>query len=1370
LFVDDLHWADNASIQLLKQLIDLPQTGALFLIGAYRDDEIETSHPTAVMLAEAAANGYPLPQLTLGPLDSEAVHEWLTDALNKPPAEALVTAIYQKTAGNPFFIKTFMRTLLDQDLLFHHIEDGWQWRLTDIDQLQITENAAELKAQQINQFPDETRELLMTAACLGASFDLEIVAVVSEISQEQTYIHLRPALKAGLLLKRSRTYRFAHDRIHEATCSLMTSETLIARHLFIGRLLLARIPETAVTKQLFTIVNQLNAGIDLVTDRAEKIKFARLNMQAGQKALKATAYESAVIYLRYGHRLLPDDCWQTDYNLAFKLHRLLAEAEYLAANYARADALYPILFKRAQSTTDKLELYFVQIAQYHLQGKFPEALAIGKEGLILLGIDLSNSPTSPQQLFAEEVNQFEATLQTLNVADLLQASPMTAPQHIQLMQLLSFVSISAFFTDTAVQVWTAMKMVNMSLAHGHHETSAFAYAGYGHVVGIPLLHEVENSYRLGKIGFELAQKQNNLSLRGKTYFRFGYGIVHWREHISATVPILRDAYRYALEGGNLTYAGYALFHWLHNRIISGQNLAQLQVEAQEALPFLQRTNANFLEAAFRPGILQALASLLGQTDSLASFNNDDFDEAEYLAQRPHVPIFISAYYCAKIRNLYFLGCYEEGLTLLDKLDVVVTAGPQAALVPETTFFLALTLTAVYADADESAQAEYDGFLNNFQTQFRMWTENCPDNYEHKYLLLQAEQARLNRQIEAAIALYRQSIKAAQQVRFFHMEALGNELYGRFWLALGEDAAAEIYLSRAYNLYRDWGSVAKIRQIETGYPDTISAAQNVNILSPSASILSRLDLLTVVKSAQAISGEINLDKLLSKMMAIIVENAGAQKGVLITEVDGRLLVQAEWIESETPTKISQKTLLEKSAALAPAIVNYVKRTGETVIISDAHQDPQFAHDPYVTRNRPKSILCMPLLNQGRLVAILYLENNLTAGTFTPERLDILSILSSQAAVSIENATLYVNLQVSARKYRNLFEGSQDAIFITTLAGRFIDMNPAGLIIIGFAWEELRQRHVVQMYANPADRAKFLETIQKNNDVEDFETDLRRKDGAIIHVLITATTQVTEDGEIYFQGIIRDITEQKRAEAQLHTYMEELERSNQELQQFAYIASHDLQEPLRKVRTFGDRLETRYGDVLDQHGQDYLNRMQNAATRMQTLIEDLLTFSRVTTRIRPFALADLNWVVREVLRDLEVRIEELQAQVIVRDLPVIEADQVQMRLLFQNLISNALKFHRAEVSPLVRIEASLFSEEYESWCQITVVDNGIGFEEKYLDRIFTVFQRLHGRTKYAGTGIGLAICRRIVERHKGQITAVSQPGKGASFIITLPVRQS
>lgn len=390
-----------------------------------------------------------------------------------------------------------------------------------------------------------------------------------------------------------------------------------------------------------------------------------------------------------------------------------------------------------------------------------------------------------------------------------------------------------------------------------------------------------------------------------------------------------------------------------------------------------------------------------------------------------------------------------------------------------------------------------------------------------------------------------------------------------------------------------------------------------------------------------------------------------------------------------------------------------------------------------------------------------------------------------------------LETEAERFFNL---SLDKLCVAGFDGFFKRLNPAWENSLGYTREELMARPFLD-FVHPDDLAKSLTHSENRqdaashntaipqmagHDTEFFENRYLCKDGSYKWLAWRAKV-VPEEQLIY--ATARDVTEQKRAGQALEMTMNQLERSNQELQSFASIASHDLQEPLRAIQTFGDRLQTKYGAMISEEGRDYLDRMQKAASRMRSLIQDLLTYSRVTTKARPFMPVDLGATIQAITSDLAIRLEDTKGRVEVGEVPTIEADAMQMRQLFQNLIDNGLKFHRDEEAPIVRIytqkpaqevaegETGELSEEAlqevsgtgEPLVHIVVDDNGIGFDEKFVDRIFSPFERLHNQRKYSGTGIGLAICRKIVERHGGSITVKSVPGEGSRFLIALPIRQ-
>lgn len=368
-----------------------------------------------------------------------------------------------------------------------------------------------------------------------------------------------------------------------------------------------------------------------------------------------------------------------------------------------------------------------------------------------------------------------------------------------------------------------------------------------------------------------------------------------------------------------------------------------------------------------------------------------------------------------------------------------------------------------------------------------------------------------------------------------------------------------------------------------------------------------------------------------------------------------------------------------------------------------------------------------------------------------------------------------LQKLQRRNESILNSAGEGIYGLDLYGRTTFVNPAAAKITGWKVEELVGKSEAEVFHHPTSEEAALE-LDGGSGEGDHKI-FYRKDGSSFPAEYVRTPIKEKDRDIGAVVIFKDITERKRAEEAINRKAAELARSNAELEQFAYVASHDLQEPLRKIQAFGDRLKAKCDAVNLQEGRDYLERMQSAAARMQTLINDLLTFSRVISASQPFVSVELNTVVKGVLSDLEVRIEQTKAGVEVGDLPTIEGDPLQMRQLLQNLIGNALKFQPPNAQPLIRIEGRVLKsafagtpeeDPYAEQCELTIQDNGIGFDEKYLDKIFAVFQRLHGRNEYEGTGVGLAVCRRITDRHGGTINAKSKPGEGATFIVTLPVR--
>jgi PAS domain S-box-containing protein len=1171
-FLDDLQWADAASLHLIQSLMNDEDNRYLLLIGAYRDNEVNSSHPFMLTVEGIRQTGRPIRTLEVENLSLPAVTELVGDTLYQPQVADLTGLIYEKTQGNAFFTTEFFKTLYEEDLIrFEVVDHGdnqlgqWRWDLEAIRSRELSDNVVELMTQKIGKLPLPTQRTLTLAACIGNSFDLRTLSVINQKPALETFERLWPAVTEGILVPLDDNYKwlmpdndiseiiclkFAHDRVQQAAYALLAPNEKAPIHLQIGRLLLANTVPEELTERLFDIVNQLNLGRSRIDTEAEKIQLAELNLQAGQQAKSATAYQSAMDYLDTGIAQLTEASWRTHYPLTVALHKDKVEATYLAGNYEQADDLYPPLLAAVQTDLDKVAVCRLQMAQYQVQGRYLEALEVGRHSLRILNITVPDSDEAAQPQLIQELEQVPVSLGDRDIADLIHAPEATDVEHNMRMQLLAGIWVASYVTgQLALMSWSATKMTNLSLQEGHNAISASAYANYG-VTACDVLGDYDTGYAFGELAVALSDRYDNLGIRGEVYGLFAWLIMQWKTHVKDTIPYTEKAFQYCLEGGNVAFAVYAAHFMIYLPFISGDNLQDIYQDRAHYVSFMRRMGPVNLEESLKPGVFQPLLQLLGQTHAITSLDNDDFNEATNLDTFKDVTLFMGWFYHSKIASLYRFEQVAAGLDIIDKADLVAVTLPSQVAVAEAFFFAALILLAVYEQANETEKAQLEERIERYRRQMRTWADHCEANFLHKYWLIEAEKARVNGQTEQAITLYDQAIQSARTYNYIQHEALGYELQAKFWLAKAKPDIAALYMRQAHTLYGVWGATAKMQQLEATYPHVLGQSEtqvargatvSSTQMSTATEISGTLDLASVLKASQVISGEIRLDTLLTKLMTIVIENAGAEKGYLLLETEGEWVVQAAGTVGVDEVTVLQ-AMPVVDTGLSPAeqdrhtgvsfpttILNYVTRTQESVVVDDATQESQFTQDAYIQTHQPKSVLCAPLINQDRLSGVLYLENNLTTGAFTPDRIEVLNVLSSQAAISIENATLYKDLEASEKKYRTLFEDSRDVIFISTPDGRLVDVSPSVVQVLGYTREDALAMNTIDTYANPDDRLRFRREIEHYGAVKDFEVQFLRKDGRFMDGLVTATLRYAEDGTFLgYQGIIRDITEQKQNE--------------------------------------------------------------------------------------------------------------------------------------------------------------------------------------------------------------------------------------------------
>ena len=1340
IFLDDLQWADSATLKLIKLMMTDDNTKYLFLIGAYRDNEVNVTHPLMMLVDGLRSQKEQeetaiVNEITLEPLELKHITKLIAETLHSDRSSVtpLAQLVTRKTGGNPFFVNEFLKTLYQENLLTFNSEIiRWQWNMEAIEALDITDNVVELMISKLQKLPEATQKVLSLVACIGNQFDLNTLSLTYEKESSAAFGDLLPAVREGLVLPANEleaqgidpsmygflilNYKFLHDRVQQAAYSLIDETEKQAVHLKIGRLLLTNTPLEYRLERVFDLVDHLNVGISLIAEESEKLELADLNLEAGKKAKDATAYVAAKEYLTAGLSLLNESWWETHYSLAFSMHKEAAEVEYLNSNFSKSEALIACILERAQTALEKTEAYKLLILQFTLRAKYEEAITAGRKALSLLDIDL---PTEDlETAISQEVAAAKENLGARSIASLIEAPEMTIPENKIALDLITNLLTSTYLINPQLWVVNVLKGVNIALKYGRFPEAAQCYTNYGIVLNA-FFGDYQAGYEFGLLALNLSEQFKNLRMKCKACAALGTALMFWFKHIKDSNATINEGYQAALESGDLEYAGYLLHNTILNTFFQGKNIGQLLEEIPRYLQFTQKTQ-NQLSTDTLLGLQLTLGNLHKTTPGKLVFATNNLKEEEHLQNcKEHQNLYsLSIYMIHKLQNLYLYWELEEALQLALETESQLPFIAGCLAVTEFNFFHSLILAAVYPTASASQQQEYWEKLQKNQEQMKIWTDNCAANFEHKYLLVAAEIARISNEDAVAIDLYDRAIISAAENEFIQNEAIANELAAKFWLNKGKRKYAEFHLRDAYYGYQRWGATRKVEELENLYPQVRELLKAKNrslnlqttvIHTSKESNAEMLDLASAIKASQAISSEIVLDKLLSKLMTILIENAGAEKGFLLLPNNEGLTFAAKASTEGTEVVLQESQLVSGSEDLPQTVVNYVERSQSDLVLSDAAAEGRFTTDPYIVSHKLKSLLCTPIVNAGKLVAILYLENNLTAGAFTSDRLEILRVLSSQAAVSLENSLLYTSVEQKVQE-------------------------------------------------------RTQELNEKNTRLEQTLRELQRTQAQLIQSekmsslgqLVAGVAHEINNPVGFIYGNISPATE----------YVSDL------LNLIEMYQEH-YPEPVEEIE---EELEAIELDFLVEDLKKLLNSMKIGAERIRDIVLSLRNFSRLDeSDMKP---VDVHEGIDSGLLILHTRIKENSERrgiEIVKEygkLPLVTCYASQLNQVFMNIIINAIdalqnnrdKEHKVNEAPTLTIRTQATDS---NTVKISIADNGNGMTEEVKSKIFDPFYTT--KPVGSGTGLGLSISYSVVvEKHGGTLVCNSAPGEGAEFVIEIPVQ--
>ena len=1007
LFLDDLQWASGASMRLFQNWVAGINVNGLLMIGAYRDNEVDTNHPLRSVIRDLRESGDRLNVIDLQPLDIDSINQIIQDTLGGSTEESLPLArcVHEKTDGNPFYARSFLRSLYeDGQLYFDHKAAAWGWDVDIINAVSAADNVVDLMARKIDRLPKKVQEVIQRAACIGNRFALTTLATACGQDPEKISKQLERTISDGLIEQQDeQILTFYHDRIQEAAYGMIMKSRREKIHYQIGTLLQASVNEVELDEQIFEIVNHLNNGSALIRDSRERISLAELNLRAGLKAKSSTAFGSAHDYFSKGLELLPSNPWKSKYKLAFDLHLEHSETAYLSGKFDEAEQGFSLLMERARSKREKGIIYNLRIVQYENLSRFTEAAALGREGLALFDIHFPDDEQGQLALLDKETEAIQEKLGNKSIAELVHLPVMKDPDVKICIKLLMTIWAPNYISgEMAMTMLIAACMVRLSLEYGNAEESAYGYITHGINIAART-DDHARAHEYGQLALSVNRALDDRTARAKVNHMFSCYIGPWCDHIKECFKYSRAGYEAGIESGDFTYGGYSGFHESWHALFSGMELERYIEEYSIKLQFLSGYQYQSIADAHQL-MLQWGRCLQGKTEAPLLLDGDEFTEQAYLESYREVPFFIAFYYVAKLNISYLMQDYQAARHFAEQADKVIFGVRGMIWDAWLCFYHALALAAVFDTLDLDDKTMALEKIESLGNRMRLWADSAPQNFAQQYALIRAEVARLKGNSDDAATYYENAVGLAREHEFINIEALASQLAGQFWMQRGRQGIAEAYLRDATSRYRQWGAHGLTAKLNETYRDSIVTLES-QVSIGSGSSPDSLDIAAILKASQAISGEMITDQLVERLMRIMLENAGAERGLLLCPdgQDWRVDASGAVDDGDISIKISlADTRLEN---WAPGAVNYVSHTRQYLLSGDAQQDNRLAGDQYVRDHSIKSVLCVPIMQQQELTAMLYLENNLMTDAFTEERVLVVQALASQAAIALKNARLY-----------------------------------------------------------------------------------------------------------------------------------------------------------------------------------------------------------------------------------------------------------------------------------------------------------------------------------------------------------------------------
>ncbi|MFV8754281.1 protein kinase domain-containing protein [Nannocystaceae bacterium ST9] len=1390
LALDEVEHADKATLDLLDALLAESQPGLLIVLAA-RDHALAPGSELATLLIELHARELEPTLIDLGPLGREPLIQLIADMLSRPPeaVTSLAEIVARKTDSNPFFVGQLLLHLAELGLLRRESE-GWVWDPEALEAAALPDDVLDMMTRKLAELGDEPRRLLQAASVIGSPF--EAATLVRTTAIDEVDARLFALVDEGLIAPLGTGYVFGHERIREAAYASLDPGERARMHLQIGRELAGSLDKQALDQRVFDLVEHLDRGYQLGDpetgdpsrlEPAQLVELAELNVRAGQRSITSGAPKSAEVYLAVAGRVLAA---LGEFPGRGRPHHAL----YVAVEFATAQV--EVLDKRFDAADQRLakllarELEFAEVGAAADLRTWALSVAARHDVALRSAIAVLRSLGVAVPVWPENRHLPLALIQLLRLARpatlerLRTLPPVEDPRMSAAMDVLLRLSNVTYMVSPAAFIVMIVAHAQLLLRYGTHDSAPLVVAQIALVVA-DAFDRQRQALEIGRLARDLAERSSERML--VQVRQAGNFLRMWSKPFAELHADLADIFDRAIEQGNRDVAESL---WVMRTMVGlygGQHLRLVEAQAENRVRWSESWNGESALAVGETCRRLIVGPPPGEDDHdplgvLAGLSTSD-DKLGMLANQR---------ICTAIVFATFGRWAEVHLLLHDLCDRIERGMGRIWFITIARVLLGVSAAVL---ARESRGPEHKRLLATLRRslrRFARWNANGAGHQFHE-ALLRAELASCAGEVGPAIEHFELARERAALLRNPFYEALASERLAAMMLERGRERLATGALIDARDRYQHWGAFAKVAALEQRWPElarrslaarsgaagtsTASGSIGTTTGSTSSSTTSKaIDSATLLEASQMLTEDIRLEDVVVRVMAIALENAGAQRGVLLLADHDKLALAAEsTAEGETRTLLAQPTPLDEAQSqVATTIIRWVERTGEPVVLADAASDPRFQSDLYLRTSESVSVLCLPFVKRGRLIGLLYLENRLSAGSFLPERLELLRVLTAQTASALENARLYDELRTSESRWRSLVEQLPDYVVLVNRDGGLEYVN------LGARSRATPTSHfdpsALSQGDDPHRVSAALGRVFEHGTREQFELQARIPSGELRWYSVRIAPIVVDATIERAIVVATDISDRKAAEVQREQLESQL-RQQQRLESIGTLASgvaHEINNPVQGIMNYAE-LIAGSSEASDEI-REFAGEIEFETQRVTTIVRNLLAFSRqeLDESNQPIAVADIVdgtlSLIRTVLRRDQIALE----LDVPRELPPVACRRQQIQQVIMNLVTNARdalnnRWPGYHEDKRIEIRASRFEREGKPWLRLSVDDRGGGIEAAVVARIFDPFFTTKGRDQ--GTGLGLAVSHGIIAEHGGKLVLDNRFGEGACFSIELPI---